>query len=315
MNIPAGLGLSDPGSQPLRPGGHQGDVSGYNILPVAEDEVDVCELVGVQEATKVCDQCTLGVGGQLEPVHLARPDVVLHCTSEYEHGVPHHRPGVEEPAGWEVAVRGWRDDRPGLSVQVKTMHVIAGVVVSGPTEHVELSVVADHTVTVAPGGRWGTASQDVLSRYSGPGGGLEVKLEERIVFLGPRLPREDVETVPGHGYGKVAAGGRTLSRLDNFLPGPGLTGRASQQADCPHIVQSGVPVISSKDPQLPLVHRGSVGRPRHGLPPGLGRETLGPLTGGKLVLPQIISVGQVGVGVDVPGVATEDEHAGLVDHR
>ena len=35
----------------------------------------------------------------------------------------------------------------------------------------------------------------------------------------------------------------------------------------------------------------------------------------KFVFPEVVPVGQVRVGVDVTGVAAEDEHAGLVHHR
>jgi hypothetical protein len=37
-----------------------------------------------------------------------------------------------------------------------------------------------------------------------------------------------------------------------------------------------------------------------------------PLPGGELVLPQVVPVGQVRVGVDVPGVAAKYEHGGFV---
>ena len=119
-----------------------------------------------------------------------------------------------------------------------------------------------------------------------------MELEQGVVLLCPGLSGEHVHAVSGHGDGEVAAGGRTLPRLHHLLP---PLPAPAHEADGPHVVQPRVTVIPSKYPQLTLVHGSPVSRPRHGFTTSLVGEALTPLTSGKFVFPEVVSVGQVGV--------------------
>ena len=52
---------------------HHGNVSRDSGVRVPNNEVDVSELTRQQEATIVLHQRTLGIRGQLKPVHFTRP--------------------------------------------------------------------------------------------------------------------------------------------------------------------------------------------------------------------------------------------------
>ena len=165
------------------------------------------------------------------------------------------------------------------------MNIIAGIVVRCAPKYVQLAVERNHGVTIASGGgRW-TTPQDVLRADAGPCGRLEMELKEGVVFLCPRLTREDKHAVSCNSNGEVATGGRALPCLHHLLPLP-PTCLPSDKVDCPHIVQPRIPVISCKYPQLPIVDCSTVGTSRHWF--STRRHPLRPLPSGKLVLPKVI---------------------------
>ena len=180
-----------------------GDSAACSFRIRSDKEVDVGELAGLEKPPKVLVQATSGIGCQLEPVHFSTPDVVLHCATKYVHCLSNDGPRMEEAPRGQVRIWVRRDDTPSLGVQVKAVHIVAGVVVSCSTKYIQLAIKRNHGVTIATGGRRRTTPQDMLSADAGPCGRLEMELKEGIVFLRPGLTRENKHAVSGHSNGEV----------------------------------------------------------------------------------------------------------------
>merc|ERR1719458_403309 len=93
------------------------------------------------------------------------------------------------------------------------------------------------------------------------------------------------------GLVRLTAGWRALPCLNHFLPLSSRTSLPSHKVDRPHVVHAGIPVVTGKYPQLPIVDCRSVSTSRHWLP--THRHPLRPLPSSKLVLPKVILIPQV----------------------
>lgn len=135
-----------------------------------------------------------------------------------------------------------------------------------------------------------------------------MEFKQRIGYLQAALPGEHVHGIPGHGHGEIAAGGRTIALLVHLLPLMVL----ARQVKRPHIIQPGIPIVACIYPHLVVVDSGTMGRSRDWLTAGeLPFHPHGAL---ELVLEQIVLVSQIRVGVNVAGVAAEDEHRAAGHH-
>jgi hypothetical protein len=83
-----------------------------------------------------------------------------------------------------------------------------------------------------------------------------VKLKQIVSHFGAGLSAEDKHTISGHRYGKVATRRRTVARLLDFFPNPGL----SNQRQSPHVIESGVAVISGEYPKFVVINGTAVCR-------------------------------------------------------
>jgi len=113
---------------------------------------------------------------------------------------------------------------------------------------------------------------------------FKVKPKEIVGHLGSRGATEDVHAVSGHRTCEVATGWRTFAALLHFFPE--LFGAVQRQL--PHVVQSGLSIVPSKDPQFVVVDRTAMCRSwRRFLSTNL---PLNPCGFQKLVLEQIVAI-------------------------
>ena len=207
MRCPCLPCFSDQSSKKVGPGRNHSDMcrdSAACTFRIRSDkEVDVGELAGLEKPPKVLMQAAPRIGCQLEPIHFSTPDIVLHCPTKYVHCLSNDGPRMEEAARGQLRIWVGRDDTPSLGVQVKAVHIVAGVVVRCSTKYIQLAVKRNHGVTIATCWRRWTTPQDMLCADAGPCGRLEVELKQGVVFLRPRLTREDKHAVSGHSNGEV----------------------------------------------------------------------------------------------------------------
>jgi hypothetical protein len=106
-----------------------------------------------------------------------------------------------------------------------------------------------------------------------------VELEETVGYFGTTLSAENKHRFPGNGYRKVAASWWTsshlldilpslhVSRLKNgvlkILPKISLTFNIYLERNCPHVIQTSVSVIASKNPKLVVEYGSTVSRSRN----------------------------------------------------
>ena len=211
---------------------------------------------------------------------------------------------MEYPPTRRLAALCRLDHTPHARVDVETVDFVVENSVRRPTKHVEAASECDHGVPVAPLGRAGEPSEEVLRANPHPDPLFELELVEVVCDSGSALPREDVHAVADDRHGEVAAGRRAVSALWDLLP----LGLIREDVHRPHVVESHVPVVPCKDPQLVLEYSRPVGRSGRGERPCNLVLPIDPLAGGELVLKEVVLVPQVRVGVDVARVAAEHEH-------
>ena len=140
---------------------------------------------------------------------------------------------------------------------------------------------------------------------------LEFELVEVVGDLGTTLPRKYVHAVVHHSHGEIAASRGAVPALIDFLP----LGVSAGEIDGPHVVEACVTVIAGENPQTVVEDGGTVGGASRGEIPGDPVLPIDPLTSGELILVEVVLIAEIRIGVDVPGVATEDEHTVVEDNR
>ena len=283
----------------------------HDSARLAKGEVDITELLFLEQRGEVIDQRALGELGEAEAVEVSTAvgEGVDGATKDVEAVAPHCC-GVEHPATGGLAPVCRLDDAPHPGVHVETVDLVVQDPISCSPKHVQGAAVGHHGVAIPPLGRVGGAPEEVLCADADPHPLQKLELVEIVGDLGPTLAGEDVHALVHHGHREVAAGRRAVACLVNLLP----LRLPQEEVDGPHIIQPGVPIIASKDPELVVKDGCPMCRAGRGQDTGDLVLPVNPLAGGELVLKQVILVAQVRVGVDVSRVASKDEHAVLEDN-
>ena len=154
-------------------------------------------------------------------------------------------------------------------------------------------------------GRSGCPTQEVVRTDANPQALLEEKLVQVVGDFCAALTRENEHAIVDDSCREVAASGGAVSSLDDHLP----LRLSAGEIDAPHVIESSVTVVTSKDPQSVVVDDSTVGRASGWQRANDPVLPIDPLAGLELVLKEVVLVTEVGVGVDVARVATEYKHA------